>query len=243
MLVDWEKKTHKTIVRERIIGDKKRSHVLFLPGHTALDVECAIKRKVIGPDTQQTYCEKDLLTFKLLNNRLREIIPDGYLRPKVYRRYLHELQLKDDIDLAWLDLCGNMTPEDCFFVKDTLLPKMANGGDIAITLATYFRNNGLLRGIIDACSRDMPQKMINKVKSLPQPKTVASQWSQLMCLFAGYSYKMEVISYESADSDNRSNGRQWFNVFVARNINRGGGNPPLNKKLLSRIKNAMGVFS
>lgn len=223
-LINWRNKPHKDKSRDMILRTGRKNHIFLMPGHMALDVQKCVKIGTIDDKTKMTFCERDKNIYKLQQKAIKKILPANYQEPKANNCSLDKITFSSPIDMAWIDLFGNLTYSECFWVKDVLLPALMPGAEVAFTFASFYRGNEVITRCIEEEDKESPvfakYNKFAREEFVGNTEAITAQLILLKYLFSGYSYEPEMIDYPSENERGQIKNR--YVVYALRNIQHNG---------------------
>ncbi len=144
MNTQWgkENKPYKSIMREFATDrDAAASVYLTLPAEELLDIKLALKKGTITPSTYVIAVEKEWTKHAQI---------EKYLKSHFDNYYLHRGELvtlpaanlrKTPVELAYIDLCGSITPQFIVWLSSFQGTEFAPNADISWTFNLTLRNS------------------------------------------------------------------------------------------------------
>lgn len=187
-------------------------YVLLLPGQTAEDYHYAVDLGVIVKNTKVLFVENNTQVQTKLKNKFEFI--DGFEKPIFFLGNLNSLKIPwTQIDFCWLDLLGNLSLQDCEWVKLELAPKIHLQSIVCFTFQAAYRNNSMLGDLVDKY-RQNPKLIEEYAFSRKiQPKYfsyMAAHIEQIESLFSNYSPNIEYSEYTDKNSKKRHRSEMLF---------------------------------
>lgn len=233
-MIDWTNRVDgKQVSRQHVMTGREWKHALLLPAATALDLKTGIEAGTITKRTALTLCERDPQLFSILRFNAEKML-DGYRKPNLVCDRFSNLKLKTKVDLAWLDLLGNLTPADCRWVREELTGKLLPNARVAFTMAVFYRHNPVIGQAVEVVKANRRSLLIRKMWSeyvrhrvmVPNPYTLVAQTCLLSNLFKGYTFNLSYLPYRSSEKhvhvtyilSNIRAGKSVLPVRIGRNI-------------------------
>lgn len=136
--MEWlHERPEKEKARVFALGCKCRKNILLLPGINCACLNLGIELGIFSRESNITLVERDRDVCSKIQENIR-IHPTYSLL--LLNKKLHEVKVSN-IDLAFIDLCGNITKDIYFWLKDELAPNLVNGADLSITVQDALRDN------------------------------------------------------------------------------------------------------
>lgn len=132
----WRESWRREIKQEQsYVPARGLTNIFSLPGPECHDIQFWLDRGIANKYTTQMFvAERDLDSYAQLKAKLPTF---GFTHAPVLSTDIARLPLRAygaDIGLAYLDLCGSLTAENCRWIREELSPCMKPGAWFAITL-------------------------------------------------------------------------------------------------------------
>lgn len=138
-----DNRQNKKLAREQVFSCNPKKSVLLLPGYRCACAKYALNHGIITEDTICTFVERDIETVC----QIRQWVKDKWtfpIPPIVHHGELSEFVMHP-IDLAYIDLFGNLTKSDFGWVKNQLVHNLMPGCDLAFTFSVPIRSNEFIK--------------------------------------------------------------------------------------------------
>lgn len=179
-------------------------HALLMPARTALDVEAGVKHGSVTPKTNLFLIERDENELGLMKRRVDDLLPWEKPRPTYWSGPVHESVIPEPVDLAWLDLYGNLLPPDCRWVANHLVHNLRPNARVAWTFTASYRGNPVIPPAIKVVIRHRRHPIIRTLwhACLRHQSTVGdtylmvAQTCLLWSLFNKFWFEWRIFTYE-----------------------------------------------
>ena len=156
----FKEKSREVVAQNCQKGKKK---ILVMPGDLGHDVELLIQHQVPAPDCHWIVVERDSKILKAFQRRkLLKRFQTTY-----YNQELATIPQEDGIELAWFDLCGNLTIVDIRWLLDFSLSSQT---ELFFTFLLMGRSNT----VYNYLKETLPQTFQPEIKKLVTTNFIAS---------------------------------------------------------------------
>ncbi len=189
---------NKNLAREKVFSCGPKKSILLLPGYRCECVKEALQKGVITKDTVCTFVERDLETAC----QIKQWVYDEWkfpIPPIVHMGELMTLKMHP-IDLAYIDLFGNLTKAEVEWIQNELIPNLMPGSDLFFTFSVPIRGNEFMRRALNTMNtkyNSMFNDRMDKVKNIKkEAREVAALYDVIFeRMFVDHSYNTEFWTY------------------------------------------------
>jgi hypothetical protein len=171
---------------------------LLLPGYKCECIKTALEKGVVTTQTVCLFVERELESACGIKQWITEHW-DMPFPPLVHYGELHKLSLVP-VDLAYIDLLGNLTRVDLKWIQRELVPNLMPGCDLAFTFSVPFRGNKFIKSALEVVKTkhtDLFRTRIESVCVESRVKEIAVFYEILFEeILAKHSYNVEFLTYK-----------------------------------------------
>jgi hypothetical protein len=142
----WSERPQKKLARKLLFSNiGKVNTYLTLPGNECMDLKTGHEMGSLNEGTH-------IIAVERIEENYQEI--DKWLKTSCFKKYeiysseLYKVNIPK-IDLAFIDLLGNIISKEMNWMKNILGKSIIDNGRIAITITTAFRNNILIKNLLN----------------------------------------------------------------------------------------------
>jgi hypothetical protein len=165
----WDSRERKELARARLFEDAgPASCYLTLPGVDCRDVEDGHRLGVLGSKSTVIAVERKPEIFKQIIVWF-QTHKKWFAKPILAKCALDQLKIKRSVDLAYLDYLGNLNRPDMAWIRESLVPHLAEGARVGITVSKAYRGNTFVPVCHDLLFKkysDYCRKLANEIRNV-----------------------------------------------------------------------------